>query len=67
VKHVLAWVTAWLALFWLWLLMSGDWNRIEIIAAACAATIAATIAEIARSRADVASRIPFRWVCRIRP
>jgi hypothetical protein len=64
VKHVLGWLEAWLALFWLWLLLAGDWNRIEIIAAACGATVAATIAEVARTRADVAPRIPPRWVAR---
>ena len=63
-KHVLGWLEAWLALFWLWLLLAGDWNRIEIIAAACGATVAATIAEVARTRADVAPRIPPRWVAR---
>jgi hypothetical protein len=64
VKHVFGWLAAWLAAFWLWLLLAGDWNRIEIIAAACGATVAATIAEIGRSRADVAPRIPLRWVGR---
>jgi hypothetical protein len=64
VKHVFAWLAAWLAAFWLWLLLAGDWNRIEIIAAACGATVAATIAEIARSRAEVAPRIPLRWFAR---
>jgi hypothetical protein len=64
VKHVVAWVAWWLALFWLWMLLSGDWNQIEWIAAACAAAVAATIAEIARSRAGVAPRVPLRWVGR---
>jgi hypothetical protein len=64
VKHVLAWATWWFALFWLWLLISGDWNRIEWIAAACAAAVAATIAEFARTRAAVAPRVPLRWVAR---
>jgi hypothetical protein len=64
VKHVVAWVAWWLALFWLWLLISGDWNRIEWIAAACAATVTATIAEVARTRAGVAPRVPLRWVAR---
>jgi hypothetical protein len=64
VKHVVAWVAWWLALFWLWMLLSGDWNQIEWIAAACAAAVAATIAEIARSRAAVAPRVPLRWVGR---
>lgn len=63
-QHVLAWLASWFALFWLWLLLSGDWNRIELIAAACAATVAATIGETARSRARVAPRVPLRWVAR---
>jgi hypothetical protein len=64
VKHVLAWVVMWVALFWLWLLLAGDWNRIEIIAAACGATVAATLGEIARTRAGVAPRVPLVWVGR---
>jgi hypothetical protein len=64
VKHVLPWLALWLALFWLWLLLSGDWNQIEWIAAASGATVAATLGEIARTRAGVAPRIPLRWVGR---
>jgi hypothetical protein len=64
VKHVVAWLAAWLALFWLWLLLAGDWNRIEVIAAACGATVAATLGEVARSRAGVEPRIPLRWFVR---
>jgi hypothetical protein len=64
VKHVVTWLAWWVALFWLWMLLSGDWNRIEWIAAACAATIAATIAEIARTRVGVAPRVPLRWLVR---
>jgi hypothetical protein len=44
--------------------LAGDWNRIEIVAAACGATVAATLGEIARTRAGVAPRIPVRWVAR---
>jgi len=43
-----AWSAWWLALFWLWLLLVGVWNRIELIGAACAATVAATVAERVR-------------------
>jgi hypothetical protein len=64
VKHVVTWLAWWVALFWLWMLLSGDWNRIEWIAAACAATIAAAIAEIARTRVGVAPRVPLRWLVR---
>ena len=46
-----AWTAWWLALFWLWLLLTGDWNRIELIGAACGAAVAATIAELLRAAA----------------
>ncbi len=61
-RHVFAWLAAWAALFWLWLLLAGEWNRQEWIAAACAATVAATLGEIARTRAGVHPRVPWRWV-----
>lgn len=61
-KHVAWWLGSWILLFFLWLLFSGDWRPIEWIAAACAATVAATVGEIARTRADVSPRIPLRWV-----
>jgi len=50
-----AWTTWWLALFWLWLLLVGDWNRIDLIGAACGAAVAATVAE----RVRVAARQPL--------
>lgn len=59
-RHVVAWVVAWIGLFWLWMLLVGEWNHYEWIAAASAATVAATIGEIARSRADVHVRVPLR-------
>jgi hypothetical protein len=65
VKRVVAWVASWLALFWLWMLLAGDWNHIQWIAAASAATVAATIGEIARSRAGVDPRLPLRWLARL--
>jgi hypothetical protein len=60
VKHVLPWVAWWLALFWLWMLLVGEWNRVEIVAAAIAATIAATLAEFARVRTGFAARLSLR-------
>jgi hypothetical protein len=50
-----AWSAWWLALFWLWLLLAGDWNRIELIGAACGATAGATLAEAVR----IAARRPL--------
>jgi hypothetical protein len=49
--RLVAWTAWWLALFWLWLLLTGDWNRIELIGAACGAAVAAAIAELVRAAA----------------
>jgi hypothetical protein len=60
VKHVLAWAAWWLALFWLWFLLVGEWNREEIAAAALAAALAAGLAEVARARTGFAGGVPLR-------
>jgi hypothetical protein len=60
VKHVGPWLAWWLALFWLWFLLVGEWNREEVVAAAIAAALAASIAEVARARTGFAARIPLR-------
>lgn len=65
-RHAAAWVVMWIACFWLWLLLAGDWNRIEWIAAASGATVAATVGEIVRSRADVWPRVPLRLLAQSR-
>jgi len=62
VRHLRAWLILWVALFLAWLLFSGDVNRIEVIAAACAATVAATIGEIARTQAGIRAAVPLRLV-----
>jgi hypothetical protein len=46
------------------MLLAGDWNRIEWIAAACAATIGATLAEFARTAAGISYRPPWRQIAR---
>ena len=43
------WTAWWLVLFWLWLLLVGDWNRIDVIGAACGAAAGATLAELLRT------------------
>ena len=58
-KHVSAWIAWWIALFFLWLLLVGQWNREELAAAAIAATIAASLAELARARTGFSARIPL--------
>jgi hypothetical protein len=60
VKPVLLWVSWWVALFWLWLLLAGEWNREQIVAAALAATLAATVAEFARARTGFRAPMPLR-------
>ena len=61
-KHVLPWLAWWIALFWLWFLLVGEWNNQELGAAAIAATIAASLAELARTRTGFSARIPWRGV-----
>ena len=63
-KHLVPWLVAWVALWWLWMLLAGEWNHYEWIAAAGAATVAATIGEVARTRADVSAHVPSRWLAR---
>jgi hypothetical protein len=60
VKHLVAWVGWWLALFWLWLLLVGQWNREQLVAAAIAAAIAASVAELARVRTNFGAPISRR-------
>jgi hypothetical protein len=60
VKHVLPWLGWWVALFWLWLLLVGVWNREQVVAAAIAATIAAFGAEFARTRTGLSAPLPLR-------
>jgi hypothetical protein len=55
-----AWMAWWIALFWLWLLVAGEWNRVELVAAACAATLGASIAESVRALTGVKVQIPLR-------
>lgn len=57
-RHVLAWSVQWVALWWLWFLLVGEWNRDELVAATVAATIAATIGEVARTIGGVKLGMP---------
>jgi multisubunit Na+/H+ antiporter MnhE subunit len=59
-----AWLLAWVALFWLWMLLVGEWNRDELVAAALAATVAATVGVAAWTAGGLRFRIPVRWVSR---
>jgi hypothetical protein len=59
VRHVGAWLAWWLALFWFWLFLVGQWNREELVAAALAAAVAGGLAELARSRTRFGLRFPL--------
>jgi hypothetical protein len=58
-RHLSAWTAWWFALFWLWLLLTGDWNRVDLIGAACGAAVAATIAELIRAAARQPLPVPL--------
>lgn len=59
-KYVFAWLAWWLGLFWFWFLLVGEWNRQELVAAAVAATIAASLAEYGRTRTGFRARVSLR-------
>ena len=57
--RVTAWLLWWVGWFWLWMLLVADLSGLEWIAAAVAATIAATLSEAARAAAGVHPRLPL--------
>lgn len=59
-KHVVPWAAWWVGLFGLWFLLVGEWNRQELVAAAIAATVAASFAEYTRVRTGFRARVPLR-------
>jgi hypothetical protein len=67
VKHVFRWAVWWVALFWLWLLLVGAWNREQVVAAAIAATPAASLAEFARARTELGAPLPWRVLAAVPP
>jgi hypothetical protein len=64
VRHLRAWLLSAFALWWLWLLLAGEWNHYEWIAASAAAPLAAAIGEHARTQAGVHAAIPAGWALR---
>jgi len=59
VRVVVTYVVWWIALFWLWLAYQGEWNRIEWVAAAGAATLGAALATALASLGLLTFRIPW--------
>jgi hypothetical protein len=56
---MVTWVLWWIALFWLWFALQGEWNRIEWVAAAGMATVGATLATLIASRGLFSYRVPW--------
>lgn len=64
-KHAAAFLVSGIALWWLWMLLAGEWNHTEWIAAAGAAVVAAGLGEVARTRARADPGLPRRMLVSI--
>jgi hypothetical protein len=64
VKLVVRWVAWFGVLWWFWMLLVGEWNHFEWIAATAAAGVASVVGEIARTAAGATMRIPGTWLKR---
>src|SRR5436305_5342841 len=60
-----SWTLWWLVLFWLWILMQGAWEAMEIAAGAGAAALGATFAEVARRQGLLAFAPDLRWLLKV--
>jgi multisubunit Na+/H+ antiporter MnhE subunit len=63
-RAVVRWTLGWIALWALWLLFQGEWNAIEIYAAASAATLSIIVALLVRRFALPSARVEWRWLRR---
>jgi hypothetical protein len=59
VRHVAAFLLGFLATWWLWQLLTGEWSKYEWIGGACAGVAAAAIGELAASRTQAHSAPPW--------
>jgi hypothetical protein len=64
VKRLLGWVAWFVAAWWLWMLLVGEWNHYEWIAATAAAFVAASLFELMRTRVNAVARVPGVWLRR---
>jgi hypothetical protein len=64
-RRVLAWLVWTVLLFWLWILLVGEWSRYELIGGAAAAALGATAMEVVRAQELLRFRVEFRWSLRI--
>ena len=63
-RRAAAVVVWWCALWGLWFAFQGEWNGIEWVAAACAATVGSVLAALVVSRGLLGARVPRDWVRR---
>jgi len=63
-RELIRWLLWWVALALLWLLFQGEYNRIEQIAATCAAAVAATLAVVVRRQERTTVRIEWQWLAK---
>ena len=63
-KGAASWVVWWVALAVLWLLYQGEWNSMQLYAAASAAAVSATLALVVGRYAAPRARIEQRWLLR---
>jgi hypothetical protein len=61
-RRVAAWLSWFVGLFVLWLLLVGAVQHVEVIAGLCAAAIAATAVEVVRSRGLLGFRVEWKWL-----
>jgi hypothetical protein len=64
VKRLLGWVIWLVAAWWLWMLLVGEWNHDEWIAATAAGLVAASLFELMRTRVNAVARVPPAWIKR---
>jgi hypothetical protein len=62
VRRVATFVLWWFVLFWAWLAYEGEWNRIEWVAAAGAATFGAALATGVAALGLLQFRVPLRAI-----
>lgn len=61
--RTLAWlILVWVGLAALWLLYQGEWNAIQLYAAASAATLTLVVAVVIRVHALPSARVERRWL-----
>jgi hypothetical protein len=59
---VVRWVVWFVVLWWFWMLLVGEWNHFEWIAATAAAAVGASLFELMRSVTSADARVPPVWL-----